>query len=240
MNKFSKKLTTALGVAVAAFTFINGTGYAAGSIEFTNSDTINSSYNRTNAVSFIKSYAAKPGYTTSPFTSYGGNSDGGDCTNFVSEVLHLGGGLGFHGTKGNNSNTVDWYYYGPHVPPSTQPRTSSWTGAHQFREHWGVVNGSGGKKAYQMIKYTNKDAVSSYNEIYSSLWNGDIIQYVDATGHTVHSQVVWNFANQTMNVAQHSTNDRYWGLDMGLRTELENRQDQGGHVVLLKIKKSGS
>jgi hypothetical protein len=31
-----------------------------------------------------------------------------------------------------------------------------------------------------------------------------------------------------MNVAQHSTNDGYWGLDMGLRTELEKRQNEGG------------
>ncbi|MVP00581.1 amidase domain-containing protein [Paenibacillus lutrae] len=91
-----------------------------------------------------------------------------------------------------------------------------------------------------MVKCTNHDAVASYDEIYSSLWNGDIVQYVDATGDTYHSQVVWNYGgpDKTMNVAQHSTNDRYWGLDMGLRTEIKNRQYEGGHVTILKIKKN--
>ncbi|WP_420850664.1 amidase domain-containing protein [Paenibacillus lutrae] len=60
----------------------------------TNSDiNINSSYNRTGAVDFVKKYAAKPGYTMSPYTTYGSNENGGDCTNFASQVLRIGGVL---------------------------------------------------------------------------------------------------------------------------------------------------
>lgn len=208
----------------------------AGQVKFTKSSSVNSSYNRAGAVNFIKNYASKPGYTKSPYTTYGSLSNGGDCTNFASQIMHIGGGLPFHGSKGYNRNTVDWYYYGPNIPPASKPRTSSWTGAHEFRQHWGEVNGSGGRKAYQMVVYTNKEALASYGEIYATLWNGDSVQYVNSAGRTYHTQIVWNYGNNTMNVAQHSVNSNYWGLDMGLYTELKNRENENGWVVLLKIK----
>ncbi|MDT2284842.1 hypothetical protein P7H17_00100 [Paenibacillus larvae] len=58
--------------------------------------------------------------------------------------------------------------------PQHQNRVSRlWTGTSLDR-HWGEVNGSGGRKAYQMVVYTNKEALASYGEIYATLWNGDI------------------------------------------------------------------
>lgn len=240
--KFTKLVTVS---AIMVATLASSNGVYAASVEFTNSNaSINSSYDRAGAVAFIKSYAAKPGYTVSPYTTYGDPNlygGGGDCTNFASQILHLGGGLPFHGQKGYNRNTVDWYYYGPNVPPATNPRTSSWTGAHEFRQHWGVVNGVGGKYAYQMRKYTNAEAAGAYyTEIYQQLWKGDIIQYVDSTGMTQHTQIVWNYADGVMNVSEHSVDGNYWGLEIGLKTELEERQYDGGYVILLKIKQSGN
>lgn len=234
MLKIIKK-TTALACLVTTMVASNPV-YAA-SIEFTNSNaSVNSSYNRAGAVSFIKQYAAKPGYLVSPYVTYPTETLGGDCTNFASEILYIGGGLPFHGQKGYNRNTVDWYYYGPNVPPATNPRTSSWTGADEFRQHWGMKNGVGGKFAYEMRKYTKEEAPSYYNEIYSALENGDMVQYVRADGLTSHTQIVWNYGSGTMNVAQHSTDTGYWGLDMGLLTQLESRQYEGGWVIILRIK----
>jgi hypothetical protein len=227
----------AIALTCLTTTLVTSNGVHAASIEFTNSNTsVNSAYDRTGAVNFIKQYAATPGYQISPYTTYGGISLGGDCTNFASQTLHIGGGLPFRGTKGSNSNTVDWYYYGPNVPPATNPRTSSWTGAHEFRQHWGVVNSTGGKFAYEMRKYTKAEAPSYYDEIYSALEKGDMVQYVRADGVTTHTQIVWNYANKTMNVAQHSDDGGYWGLDMGLKTQLDTRKDEGGWVIVLRIK----
>ena len=109
-------------------------------IEFNNGPA-NSSYNRTSALNYLNSYTitANPAYY-----DYTG-PDGGDCTNFVSQMLRAGG---MRMTAQTNSPTnADWYYYGPNLPY----RTSSWTGAGFFRTYWGVVNGVGYKKANAIV-----------------------------------------------------------------------------------------
>ncbi|MFB0841230.1 amidase domain-containing protein [Paenibacillus oleatilyticus] len=63
--------------------------------------------------------------------------NGRHCTNFASQILHDGGGLPFYGSKGNNTFTKD---FGSDVASPSKPngRTSSWTGAHQYRTFWGI------------------------------------------------------------------------------------------------------
>lgn len=219
-------------------TLLTGQAFAAPEIMFTNKDSkINSDFDRRGAKKYVEKYAERPG--NKKYANYGSNSDGGDCTNFVSQVLHEGGGLDFHGKFGYNRNTKDWYYYGPNVPKNTndkKSRTSSWTGAHQFREHWAVVNGSGGEFAYQAKKYSVKDAQKNFRDIYNDLYEGDIVQYVNSAGRTVHSQVVHHFKDGEVYMAQHSLNDSdyTWGTDLPLSEWL----DYGGaYVVTIKIKK---
>lgn len=144
-----RKLKSAIVATIVGATFLLSSQAFAAEVMFTNSTSTNSSFDRGKAADYAETWAT----TANPdFANYGSNSDGGDCTNFVSQALYKGGGLAFNGSKGYNRNTVDWYYYGPHVPPSTNPRTSSWTGAHQFREHFAVINNQGGKK---LIKQQN-------------------------------------------------------------------------------------
>ncbi|MDH6350308.1 hypothetical protein M2298_002266 [Brevibacillus sp. 1238] len=219
-------------------TLLIGQAFAAPETMFTNTDSqINNNFDRKGAKKYAEKYAERPGNKN--YANYGSNGDGGDCTNFVSQVLHEGGGLDFHGKAGYNRNTKDWYYYGRNVPENTndkKSRTSSWTGAHQFREHWAVVNGSGGEFAYQAKKYSVKDAIKNFRDIYNDLYEGDIVQYVDASGRTIHSQVVHRFKDGEVYMAQHSVNDSdyTWGTDLPLSEWL----DYGGaYVVTIKIKK---
>ncbi|AFQ43379.1 amidase domain-containing protein [Desulfosporosinus meridiei] len=209
------------------------------SYEFTNSNpNVNSELNRGNAADYAVDFARKPG-NTDDYASYGSGTLGGDCTNFVSQVLR-GGGMNFHGTKGSNIFTQDWYYYGPNIPPATQPRTSTWTGAHEFRKHWGTVDGVGGKKAYQMVKYTNLEASNNFDSIYTELWPGDIIQFTDANGLTGHSIVIWKYGMvdgvKTMNYAQHSTDNGTWDWALDLRTRLSNNKNNPGFTYTLKMR----
>lgn len=196
---------------------------------FTNSSNTNSGYDRYAAADYAETWATK---ANPAYANYGSNSDGGDCTNFVSQALHEGGGMAFNGTKGYNRNTVDWYYYGPNVPPATNPRTSSWTGAHQFREHWAVVNDAGGKKAYRATKYTSQELVNNFTPIYNELFRGDIVQYVNSGGHTIHSQIVNGYGNNDILMAQHSVNSGTWGKDISLNSY----KTYGSWIVTIKIK----
>lgn len=86
-------------------------------------------------------YAIKHGYTNgyygagswdsyytynnapSPYINYNSYPGNYDCANFVSQCLHEGGAQFW--TGGN-----PWYFY------SDSNRTSSWTGANQFKDHW--------------------------------------------------------------------------------------------------------
>ncbi|WP_325053204.1 amidase domain-containing protein [Paenibacillus algicola] len=142
-------------------------------------------------------------------------------------------GLAFNGTKGQNRNTIDWYYYGPNVPPATNPRTSSWTGAHQFREHFAVINGVGGKKAYRATKYTATELAANFQPIYNELYRGDLVQHVDSTGDTIHSQIVNGYGpGNDLKVAQHSITGGTWNKNISLKSYVA----YGDWMVSIKIK----
>lgn len=217
---------------------VSSLAIASPTYEFTNSDpNVNYELNRGNAANYAVQWGKKPG--NSAYASYGSGTLGGDCTNFVSQVLK-GGGMYFHGTRGSNIFTQDWYYYGPNVPPATNPRTSTWTGAHEFRKHWGTVSGTGGKKAYEMVTYTNFEAVDYFDSIYNQLWKGDIIQFSDGNGLTGHSIAIWNYGTpsgvNTMNYAQHSTDAGVWDWELDLRAKLTSIKYTSGYVHTLKMK----
>lgn len=174
--------------------------------DFTNGSSTNSGYNRTVAKSYIESYV------TTPNTAYAwfGN-DGGDCTNFASQVLKAGG-MSFTSTSSNPTYN-HWYY---HNSTWGTGRTSTWTDAHFFRQHWGQVNGVGKARAYEMKIYTAgelADNNSKWQSLYSSVKSGDIIQFVRySDGDTYHSQVVHRTSTEEaygkVSTAQHSTGDR--------------------------------
>ena len=200
-------------------------------IEFNNGPA-NSSYNRTSALNYLNSYTitANPAYY-----DYTG-PDGGDCTNFVSQMLRAGG---MRMTAQTNSPTnADWYYYGPNLPY----RTSSWTGAGFFRTYWGVVNGVGYKKANAMYKFTNSELKNNTNGAYTSLVSlcevGDVIQFVSASGSTYHSmgvqRVYYENGVRKVTISQHTSNN-FFHL-----TDKINQLSSSGWVCLLKSKAASS
>lgn len=226
---------------------------AVGVIKFTSSSTINSTYQRLAAARYAVKYAKYLDRNTNYETYI--NGAGGDCTNFVSQVLHeniyispqyYGGTLPFHGTRGYNRFEIDWYYYGPNVPENTSQintRTSTWTGAHQFRQHWGMVNSIGGKLAYQMKVYTMAEANNNIADIYNYVSTGDIVQYSNNQGVTGHSQVIHGFSsNYGVRVAQHSDDPNIYTWDSGLDLQqyisafAQDQNYYNGWFTVLKIK----
>ncbi len=171
-------------------------------VNYTDSTSKNSGYNRNAARDYALSWAGCS--NSSKYANY--MYDNGDCTNFVSQVLYAGG-MGFSGSTSAPDNKNAWYYYGSSYPN----RTPSWTGAHQFRNHWGNTSSSdssyGYNRDYSYKEYDVATALRYWDTIYSLLWPGDVVQYADSTGATCHSQVIHDYTstNKTIYFAQHST-----------------------------------
>lgn len=174
---------------------------------FTNGSTTNSNYNRASAKSYIESYVTTPNKS---YAWFGTGTDGGDCTNFVSQVLKAGG-MPFT-SQSSSPTTNHWYYYNSSWGTG---RTATWTGAHQFRQYWADVNGVGNKKAYSFSAYSASELKtdnSKWLNVYNVVKSGDIIQFVDGSGHTYHSQVVhrtsYENGERKVSTAQHSVGER--------------------------------
>ncbi|MEC0227920.1 amidase domain-containing protein [Paenibacillus alba] len=252
MKKVGKILATCAlvsSVTISSLSLESKTfaAYDYGSVMFQNSNAnVNSSFNRTKAADYAKKYAT---YNTrnTYYANYGSNSDGGDCTNFASQILHDGGDLPFYGTKGKNANTVDWFYYGSDVtsPTNLNGRTSSWTGAHQYRTFWGDTDSGNGRHAYSMIKYSIQDAYDHFDELNADLWPGDQVQFADSSAHTTHTVTVDSYGGGILYVSQHSTNDNNyenWFSGKNLKEIIKARKDTGtsAYVYTIKVKKSST
>lgn len=189
----------------------------------------NSSYNRTAARDYLNKYTRTPNTAYADFTS-----EGGDCTNFVSQMLRAGG-MSMTARKSNPGDN-SWYYYGS----AWGKRTSTWTAANNFRTYWGVVNGSGYKHATAMYKYSAAELQNNsaaYKNLVSRCQIGDVIQFVNQSGVTVHSmgvqRVYYDNSVRKVTVSQHTSNNFYHLTDkIAAKTT--------GWVVLLKMSKNSS
>lgn len=197
----------------------------------------NDSFQRVYAVDYAATYVN----SSNPYYPY--YSINGDCTNFVSQCLYAGG----MPMIDNSSYDIrrQWYMYRIVSPKVLNYRNSdTWTVAHEFRYHWGNVNGIGWDRCYQYKIYS-----SAYNLIYDdNLWNdlyyrcsgGDVIQYVygpsdSRYGRTYHSQLVHRrsdpYGTQKISMAQHSTDG--W---RNLRTESLHNSEPDTIICLIRIK----
>jgi|GEM_PF-686190 len=163
----------------------------------------NSCYNRTNAAQYIYNYTITPNIAYFDYTNLGG-----DCTNFISQVLAAGKMPMTESVP--NPTTKDWYYYGSSWGAE---RTSTWTNAHSFSYYWIDINNFGARKAYAYKKYTAIDFTknSTWHSIYSYLEPGDIIQYMSPLNDiTYHSQAVhrtvYEYGEFKVSVGQHTSN----------------------------------
>jgi hypothetical protein len=155
------------------------------------SDMKNINYNREKAREYALKWA-----TSSNKEYYNFINDGGDCTNFVSQVLRAGG-LDFVGSKANATSIKSWFYYSSNLPN----RSSTWTAANPFNLHFGKEY----KRAYDYREYKIEDALKNWDNIYSSIYIGDIVQYSRPNNIAFHSQAITDVLDKnTIYFSQHS------------------------------------
>lgn len=151
----------------------------------------NNNYNR----ELAREYAIKWAISSNK-QYYNYINDGGDCTNFVSQVLRAGG-MDFIGSRKNATSIDSWFYYSSDLPN----RTSTWTSANAFNLHFG----KSGKRVYKYREYSIEEALKNWDEIYSSIYIGDIIQYTRPNNIAFHSQAITDLLdNKTIYFSQHS------------------------------------
>lgn len=183
----------------------------------------NNNYNR----ELAREYAIKWA-TSSNSNYYNYVNDGGDCTNFVSQVLRAGG-LEFVGSKSNATSIKSWFYYSPNLPN----RSSTWTAAQPFHLHFGKEY----KRAHSYKEYKIIDALINWNEIYLSLLPGDIVQYSRPNNITFHSQAITDLIdkNQTIYFCQHSNSMENFKKNGNLRYYLMGKpNDYNFYIYQIK------
>lgn len=143
---------------------------------------VNASLNRTNMYNY-----AQANWNKRP--SNWGNFDGmgGDCTNFISQIIYAGG------APMDNTGSYQWYYYG------YSDRAPSWTSV-RFLYEYLIGNTGVGPQGYR----------ASTNDMLYNMHRGDIIQIdFGSDGTYDHSTSIVNYQIGTLNnttVAAH-TND---------------------------------
>lgn len=185
----------------------------------------NTHYDRDLAADYVADYTTT---ANSEYTNYVTV----DCTNFASQVLYAGG-MEMTNAVRYPDNTTSWYYYYDSVGLG---RSSSWTGAHEFRQYWADVNDYGGKHAYEFVKYTAGDFSDedTWMEIYNYLEPGDIVQYVRTSDwDTYHTQIVHrtSYENGEYKVSMGQHSPFLW---VSLRNYV-NTLSRGTIVCLIKI-----
>ena len=206
-------------------------------------DNGHNSYNRQAAKTYIEKWVDgyNPAYAN--FTA-----DGGDCTNFVSQVLRAGG-IAFT-SRSNSPTNSHWYYYDSSWGMG---RTSTWTHAHYFREHFGDVNDSGLKRSYQMRVYEPTEiynasltnSSSAWFNLYNNIGVGDVVQYTSTSSwQTYHGQVVQRKsvgeeqANlPKLSMAQHTSNS-YQNLRTYIRALANPQGEDLAIVTVIRLKSS--
>lgn len=187
MRKTFKKIFILFVVLFSSFLTYSKITFA----EYDTSKFKNEAYNREKA----REYALKWAITPNKYY-YNYINDGGDCTSFVSQVLRAGG-LDFLGSKANATSINSWFYYSADLPN----RTSTWTSANAFNLHFGKEK----KRVYDYREYKIEDALKVWNDIYSSIYIGDIVQYSRPNNIAFHSQAITDVIDkETIYFSQHS------------------------------------
>lgn len=103
------------------------------------------------------------------------SSSGGDCANFVSQILSNSGMSMRQGS--NTDNTSYWFYNGSNLSQIS----GSWRGANMFRWHWSSRAG----------KVTDVSATQTRNNfktaVYDKAYQGDVISLVNSNGSAYHT-----------------------------------------------------
>ena len=186
----------------------------------------NNNYNR----ELAREYAIKWAISSNK-QYYNYINDGGDCTNFVSQVLRAGG-MDFIGSRKNATSIDSWFYYSSELPN----RTSTWTSANAFNLHFG----KSGKRVYKYRQYSIEEALKNWDEIYSSIYIGDIIQYTRPNNIAFHSQAITDLLNnKTIYFSQHSNTIENFYKDGNLKYYLLGKPNNY-NLLIYNIKEEKS
>ena len=186
----------------------------------------NNNYNR----ELAREYAIKWAISSNK-QYYNYINDGGDCTNFVSQVLRAGG-MDFIGSRKNATSIDSCFYYSSELPN----RTSTWTSANAFNLHFG----KSGKRVYKYRQYSIEEALKNWDEIYSSIYIGDIIQYTRPNNIAFHSQAITDLLNnKTIYFSQHSNTIENFYKDGNLKYYLLGKPNNY-NLLIYNIKEEKS
>ncbi|WAM33216.1 amidase domain-containing protein [Caldicellulosiruptor morganii] len=198
-----------------------------------NTANANSGYDRAAAVNYAKSnYSYKDKYTCRGITFANFANDGGDCTNFASQVLFAGYmNMIYSSASGIESNTNYWFYRTP------TNRSTTWTGANYFRQHWGNFDGSGYNRAYQVRIYPVWYAIERFSSVVLGfLKEGDIVQHVRYDNcEAYHSQVIVSKTSTDLLYAQHSVLPEYFEYGRSFIEYLQKKTTPKNWVILYRV-----
>jgi hypothetical protein len=143
----------------------------------------NSFYDRAKAKEYIDTYwdNYNPAYPTF-------HQGGGDCTNFISQVLYAGG-MPWADDKNpaNNKKSTNWYCKpGATAKDSDKRITFSWKIAAVFKAHW--IN-----KVERHRIYSYTEAIQNINELSGEVFLGDVVQFCYSSGVPYHTLAVTGF-----------------------------------------------
>lgn len=143
----------------------------------------NSFYNRAKAKAYIDTYWKNynPAY---PAFSHGG----GDCTNFISQVLYAGGMPWVDDRNpANHKKSTNWYCKpGATAKDSERRITFSWKIAAVFKAHWI-------KRVELHRMYSYAEAIKNINAIANEVFLGDVVQFCYSSSVPYHTLAITGF-----------------------------------------------
>lgn len=173
--------------------------------------TTSSGYDRCKAGEYARNYGTPDNYNED-YATYDGI--GGNCTNFVSQVLKAGG-LDFVGEPGDGGYGSSWYYQGPNIPE----RTPSWTGVEELYNHMQYWSDQG--ERFKRISDPHDLEVGDV----ISIWKKPIDENSEATPS--HTMIVSDKDADNIYVAsntRHYSREAWFGDD-GKMQSLENNYE---------------
>lgn len=147
------------------------------------SERANSFYDRSKAKAYIDTYWENYNQAYPSF-----HHGGGDCTNFVSQVLYAGG-MPWVDDKNpaNHKKSTNWYCKPGATSKDSERRiTFSWKIAAVFKAHWI-------KRVEAQRIYSYAEAVQNMNAVSEGVFLADVVQFCYSSGVPYHTLAVTGF-----------------------------------------------
>ncbi len=151
---------------------------------------INRGYSPKKAVEYAMKYAIN---YNDAYPSYKGL--GGDCANFISQALHVGG----KPMIGSNSYSMKSWFCWSRNKWDVKSISSTWRGANAFSTYW-KVNAS----SYKDFDKSYFKNLESFREIYNYASRGDALSFLDYNGNAYHTLIIVDYNNGDLICASHA------------------------------------